>query len=217
MDYVYKLGQRDSDKSSFTSAVRTLRAQPDFKAIEAIAGPATPCDPDVPRDAATTVLQVLLSDGYISPPAAAWLAIRVSGSPSMYAAMAPLFLAFPKVRRKLWNDRNLHLAAWSVTNMKHRAGTNSPTGSRISAADVKSAYSNVIPSTKGKEVYPVFTRGARGSAPRKAKTQALKKSEQDKKKKAEISVAQLAKRGADISAQIDAERALMDEERESEE
>jgi len=75
VDYVYKLGQRGSVKADFTSAVRTLRAQPDFKAIEAVAGPATPCDPESPRDAATTVLQVLLSDGYISPPVAAWLAI----------------------------------------------------------------------------------------------------------------------------------------------
>jgi len=205
VDYVYKLGQRNSVKADFASAVRTLRAQPDFKAIEAIAGPATPCDPESHRDAATTVLQVLLSDGYISPPAAAWLVIRVSGSPSMYVAMSPLFLAFPKVHRKLWNDRNLHLAAWLVTNMKHRAGTSSPTGSRISATDAKSAYSNVVPSAKGKEVHPIFSKGARGKAPRAAKTHVLKKNEQDKKKKAELSAARLAKKGADVAALIDAE------------
>ena len=119
VEYVYRLGQRNSVESDFTSVVRTLRAQPDFKAIEAVAGAATPCGPNSPRDTATTVLQVLLSDGYISPPAAAWLAIRVSGSPLMYITMAPLFLAFPKTWGKLWNDHNLHLAAWSVTNMKH--------------------------------------------------------------------------------------------------
>jgi len=217
MDYIYKLGQRNSAESDFVSAVRTLQAQPDFRAIEAVAGAAAPCDPDVPRDAATTVLQVLLSDGYISPPAAAWLAIRVSGSPSMYIAMAPLFLAFPKVRRKLWNDCNLHLAAWSVTNMKHRAGTNSPTGSRISAADAKSAYSNIVPTAKGKEMHPLFSKGAKGKAPKTVKPRAQKRDEWDKKKKAEVSAVRLAKKGEDILAQIDAERALMEEERESEE
>jgi len=217
VEYVYRLGQHNSARSDFVSAVKTLRAQPDFKAIEAVAGAATPCDPDTPRDAATTVLQVLLSDGYISPPAAAWLAIRVLGSPSMYEAMAPLFLAFPKVRRKLWNDRNLHLAAWSVTNMKHRAGTNSPTGSRISAMDAKSAYSNIVPTAKGKEVHPLFSKGTKGKVPKLVKARAPKKGEQSKKKKAEFSAAWLAKRGEAIIADIGAELALMEEERESEE
>jgi len=217
VDYVYKLGQRNSIKSDFISAVKVLRAQPDFKAIEAIVGPTTPCSTDSPRDAATTVLQVLLSDRYISPPAAAWLAIRVSGSPSMYIAMSPLFLAFPKTRQKLWNDRNLHLAAWSVTNMKHWASTNSPTGSRISAADAKSAYSNVVPSAKGKEVYPVFSRVDKGKAPMKAKTRAQKRDAQEKKKKADVSAARLAKKGLGIAALIESERALMEEEKEDEE
>jgi len=45
----------------------------------------------------------------------------------------------------------------------------------------------------------------------------LKKSEQDKKKKAELSAVRLAKKGTDIAAQIEAERALMEEEKESEE
>jgi len=217
VEYVYRLGQRNSVESDFVSAVRVLRAQPDFKAIEAIAGAATPCNPDSPRDAATTVLQVLLSDGYISPPAAAWLAIRVSGSPSMYIAMAPLFLAFPKVRRKLWNDRNLHLAAWSVTNMKHRAGMDSPTGSRISAADAKSAYSNIVPSAKGKEVHPIFSKGNKGKAPKQIKTRAQKRDEQEKQKKASISAARLAKKGEGIATIIESECTLMEEERESEE
>jgi len=217
VDYVYKLGQRNSDAGAFTAAVRVLRVQPDFRAIEAMAGPATPCDPDSPRDAATTVLQVLLSDGYISPPAAAWLTIRVSGSPSMYVAMSPLFLAFPKVRRKLWNDRNLHLAAWSVTNMKHRAGTNSPTGSRISAADARSAYSNVVPAAKGKEVHPIFTKGAKGKAPKHVQPRALGKADKAKKRKADLAAARLAKKGEGVLAQIESERALMEEERESEE
>ena len=217
VDYVYKLGQCNSDASAFTAAVKVLRAQPDFKAIEAMAGPATPCNPDSPRDAATTVLQVLLSDGYVSPPAAAWLAICVSGSPSMYIAMAPLFLAFPKVRRKLWNDRNLHLVAWSVTNMKHRAGTNSPTGSRISAADARSAYSNVVPTAKGKEIHPVFAKGAKGKAPKQVRSCALEKSDKAKKRKADLAAARLAKKGEDVLAQIESERALMEEDKESEE
>jgi len=217
VEHVYRLGLRNTAEKEFISAVKTLRAQPDFKAIEAIAGAAIPCSPDSPRDEATTVLQVLLSDGYISPPAAAWLAIRVSGSPSMYIAMAPLFLAFPKTRRKIWNDHNLHLAAWSVTNMKHRAGTNSPTGSRISAADAKSAYSNIIPSAKGKEVHPMFSKGAKGKAPTRVKARAPTKSEREKKKKTDFSVARLAKKGEDVIALIESERALMEEERESEE
>jgi len=217
VNYVYKLGLRNASEADFSKAVKVLRAQPDFVALEAVAGAAVPCSPDSPRDAATTVLQVLLSDGYISPPAAAWLAIRVSGSPSMYIAMAPLFTAYPKTRGKLWNDRNLHLAAWSVTNMKHRAGTNSPTGSRISAADAKSAYSNIVPSAKGKEVHPIFSKSTKGKAPARVKTLAQKKGEQEKKRKTAFSAARLAKRGEDIVAQIASERALMEEERESEE
>ena len=105
VEYVYRLGQRNSVKPDFVSAVRVLRAQPDFRAIEAVAGAATPCDSDSPRDAATTVLQVLLSDGYISPPQllgslseyrgpprctspwlpSSWLSLKYSGSYGMIA------------------------------------------------------------------------------------------------------------------------------------
>jgi len=220
VDYVCKLGAMNTDKDGFKKAVKTLRSQPDFRAIEAVAGPAVPCGQDDPRDAASTILQVLLSDGYISPPAAAWLAIRVSGSSTMYFAMAPLFLAFPVVRRKLWNDRNLHLSAWADTNMKARDGTNSPTGSRISAADAKSAYSTVVPAAKGKEVHPIFSKVTGKSNPKAAKrapTRAQAKAAQEKKRKAELAAVRLAKKGADIEAQIDAELALMEEEKESEE
>jgi len=220
MDYVCKLGAMNTDGDGFKKAVKTLRSQPDFQAIEAVAGPAIPCGRDDPRDAASTILQVLLSDGYISPPAAAWLAIRVSGSMTMYFAMTPLFLAFPVVRRKLWNDRNLHLSAWADTNMKARGGTNSPTGSRISAADAKSAYSTVIPAAKGKDLHPIFSKESRRSNPKvvkRAPTRAQTKAAQDKKKKAEVAAARLAKKGADIEAQIGAELALMEDEKESEE
>ena len=220
IDYVHKLGERSTDEPGFTRALKTLRAQPDFRTIEAIAGPAAPCGLNDSRDAASVILQVLLSDGYISPPAAAWLAIRVSGSSSLYSAMAPFFLAFPVVRRKLWNDRNLHLSAWSVTNMKARAGTNSPTGSRISAADAKSAYSSIIPAAKGKEIHPLFSNvaGRKTTGVAKPKiSRAQAKATQEKKKKAEIAAAQLAKKGEVIEAQIALERALMEDERESEE
>jgi len=220
IDYVCKLGARSTDEAGFTKAIKTLRAQPDFRAIEAIAGPAIPCGRDDPRDAASTILQVLLSDGYISPPAAAWLAIRVSGSATMYFAMTPLFLAFPVVRRKLWNDRNLHLSAWANTNMKARDGTNSPTGSRISAADAKSAYSSVTPAAKGKKVHPIFSKSTGKSNPKAAKrapTRAQTKAAQEKKKKAEITAIRLAKKGADIEAQISAELELMEEEERNDE
>jgi len=220
VDYVCKLGAMNTDKEGFAKAVKTLRSQPDFRSIEAIAGPAVPCGRDDPRDAASTILQVLLSDGYISPPAAAWLALRVSGSSTMYFAMAPLFLAFPVIRRKLWNDRNVHLSAWADTNMKAREGTNSPTGSRISAADAKTAYSTVVPAAKGKETYSIFSKAAGKSNPVAAKrvpTRAQTKAALEKKRKAEIAAIRLAKKGADIEAQIEAELALMEEERESEE
>jgi len=220
VDYVCKLGAMNTDKEGFAKVVRTLRSQPDFKAIEAVAGPAVPCGRDDPRDAASTILQVLLSDGYISPPAAAWLAIRVSGLSTMYFAMAPLFLAFPVVRRKLWNDRNVHLSAWADTNMKARDGTHSPTGSRISAADAKSAYLTVVPAAKGKEMHPIFSKVTGKSNPKttkRAPTRAQTKAAQEKKRKAEIAAIRLAKKGTDIDAQISAELALMEEERESEE
>jgi len=220
LDYVCKLGARNADEAGFVKAIKTLKAQPDFRAIEAIAGPAVPCGQDDPRDAATTILQVLLSDGYISPPAAAWLAIRVSGSSSMYFAVMPLFLAFPVVRRKLWNDRNIHLSAWASTNMKAREDTNSPTGSRISAADAKSAYSSIVPTAKGKGMHPVFSRVTGKSSTKVAKkvpTRAQTKAAAEKKKRAEIAAIRLAKKGADIEAQIEAERELMEEEEEGEE
>jgi len=219
LDYVCKLGARNTDEAGFTRAVRTLKAQPDFRAIEAIAGPAVPCGQDDPRDAATTILQVLLSDGYLSPPAAAWLAVRVSGSSSMYFAMVPLFLAFPVVRRKLWNDRNLHLSAWAATNMRAREGTNSPTGSRISAADAKSAYSSVIPTAKGKGLHPIFSKvtgKSNAKVARKLPTRAQTKAAAEKKRKAEVAAIRLAKKGAGIEAQIEAERELMEEEEEDE-
>jgi len=220
LDYVCKLGARNADEAGFKRAVKTLRAQPDFGAIEAIAGPAIPCGADDPRDAASTILQVLLSDGYISPPAAAWLAIRISGSSTMYFAMSPLFLAFPVVRRKLWNDRNLHLSAWADTNMKARDSTNSPTGSRISAADVKSAYSSIVPAAKGKDVHPIFSKVTGKSKPvaaKRAPTRAQARAAQEKKKKAEAAATRLAKKGVDIEAQIEEELALMEEGKESEE
>ena len=220
LDYVCKLGARNTDEAGFMKAVRTLKAQPDFRAIEAIAGPAVPCGRDDPRDAATTILQVLLSDGYISPPAAAWLAIRVSGSSSMYFAMVPLFLAFPVVRRKLWNDRNIHLSAWANTNMTAREGTNSPTGSRISAAEAKSAYSSIVPTAKGKSKHPIFSKvtgKSNAKVAKKVPTRAQTKAAAEKKKRAEIAAIRLAKKGVDIEAQIEAERKLMEEEEEGEE
>lgn len=63
VDYVRRLGLKNSSKTDFEQAVRTLRAQSEFQAIEACAGPAIPCGPDSPRDPAFVVLQVLLSDG----------------------------------------------------------------------------------------------------------------------------------------------------------
>jgi len=217
VEYMCRLGARSTAEADFIKAVKTLRAQPDFRAIEAVAGPAVPCGQDDPRDTATVILQILLSDGYISPPAAVWLAIRVSGSSSLYTTMAPLFLAFPIVRRKLWNDCNLHLAVWSVTNMKAWDSTNSPTGSRISAADAKSAYSSVIPSAKGKDVYPVFSKAAGKPPAKPVLTHTQTKAAQEKKRKAAFAAAQLAKKGADIMAQVESEHALMREEEEVDE
>jgi len=214
VEYVYRLGVRSTAEADFTKAVRTLWAQPDFKAIEAVAGAAVPCGQDDPRDAATVILQVMLSDGYISPPAAAWLAIRVSGSSSLYAAMSPLFVAFPIVQRKLWNDCNLHLAAWSITNMKARGGTNSPTGSRISAVDTKAAYSSIIPTSKGKEIHLLFSRTAKKKELAPAATCSRMKVEKEKKRKTEVAAARLAKKGTDILEQMESERTLMREEEE---
>ena len=220
VDYVRCLGLRESNKSDFERAIRTLRAQPKFKVVEAQARPAIPCDLDSPRDAATIVLQVLLSDRYISPTAAAWLAIRASGSDTLYAAMAPLFSGFPKVRRKLWNDRNLHLAAWSATSMKHREHTNSPTGSKISAADTKSAYSSTVPAHKGKEIHPMFSKTARGKAPKvRVQTAAERKAAVTRAGKKKASAAALARKQAMIDAQEEAVRmgvGLEDEEEEEE-
>jgi len=63
----------------------------------------------------------------------------------------------------------------------------------------------------------MFSKGAKGKAPRMVKTRAQKENEQVKKRKAEISAARLSKKGEDIAAQIESEQALMEEEREEEE
>jgi len=208
--YVERLRSKHTDPAGFDRAVATLRAQPDFQSIEKMAGLAKPCGPDEGRDAATIVLQTLLTDGYISPAAAAWLAIRISGSETMYAAMSPAFLGFPKIRRKLWNDRNTHLAAWSETNMARRERTTSPTGTRISAAETKSVYSGAAPAGRAKELHPIFTgKRTTGKAPVLPLKQRQAKEAQGKKDA--IRAAKLAKKAEIQEALMEATQDAMED------
>jgi len=75
--------------------------------------------------------------------AAAWLALCVFKDPNMYDAYIPLFYGFSAIRRKVWNDRNIHLAA----SAKAASAQESAKASRISAMAAKETYTSAVPGT----------------------------------------------------------------------
>jgi len=92
---------------------------------------------------ALPILQVLVTDGLASPAAAAWLALCVHKDPEMYDTYIPLFYGFSAIRRKVWNDRNVHLAASAQT----ASARGSAAASRISATAARDTYASAVPGT----------------------------------------------------------------------
>jgi len=145
--YIEDLGNKHMNQPSFWNTIRTLRAQQDFEGLLAEIGEPTPQFIDsVDKHPAVPILQVLLTDGLISPAAAAWLAIVVCKDNEMYATYVPLFIGYSAIRRKVWNDRNVHLAA-CAENAKGESKDGSVHASQISAAEARDTYASVNPGT----------------------------------------------------------------------
>ena len=78
MKYIEDLGKKHLDQPSFWKAIRTLRAQWEYDGIVAVIGePKHQFVNDKDKHPAIPILQVLLTDGLISPAAAGWLALAI--------------------------------------------------------------------------------------------------------------------------------------------
>jgi len=144
LKYVNDLGNYNTNRPLFTKAVGTLRAQRDFRGLVALLGEPRPHFKDNDdHHPALAILHVLVGDGLASPAAAAWLALCVFKDPDMYDTYVPLFYGFSAIRRKVWNDRNVHMAA----SAKAASTQGSAKASRISAADAKETYASTVPGT----------------------------------------------------------------------
>ena len=144
LQYINNLGNYNTNRPLFQKAVGVLRAQQDFNSLVALLGEPRPHFKDNDdHHPALAILHVLIGDGLASPATAAWLALCVFKDPDMYNAYIPLFYGFSAIRRKLWNDRNIHMAASVRTDSK----PGSAAASRISAAAVKDTYMSAVPGT----------------------------------------------------------------------
>jgi len=142
--YINDLGNYHTNRPLFTKAVGTLRAQQDFNGLVALLGEPRPHFKDNDdHHPALAILHVLVGDGLSSPVAAAWLALCVFRDPDMYDAYIPLFYGFSAIRRKVWNDRNVHLAASTEAAGKQESAK----ASRISAKAAKETYASAVPGT----------------------------------------------------------------------
>jgi len=144
LQYINDLRNYNTNRPLFSKAVGILRAQQDFTGLVVLLGEPRPHfkggDNHHP---ALTILQVLVGDGLASPAAAAWLALCVFRDPEMYDTYIPLFYGFPTIRRKMWNDRNIHMAA----SMKAASQLGSATASKIDATAAKDMYMSTVPGT----------------------------------------------------------------------
>jgi len=144
LKYVNDLGNYNTNRPLFTKAVGTLRAQQDFEGLVALLGEPRPHFKDNDHHhPALAILHVLVGNGLASPAAAAWLALCVFKDQDMYDTYIPLFYGFSAIRRKVWNDRNVHMAA--SAEAASRQG--SAKASRIDAAAAKETYVSAVPST----------------------------------------------------------------------
>jgi len=166
LQYMNNLGNYNTNQPLFAKAVGTLRAQQDFKGLVALLGEPRPHFKDNDNHhPALAILHVLVGDGLASPAAAAWLALCVFKDPDMYDAYIPLFYGFSAIRRKIWNDRNVHLAASAGTASKQ----GSAKASKIDTVAARETYTSAVPGTIKHALEKQRQNQATGSKASKAK------------------------------------------------
>jgi len=142
--YVNDLGKYNMDRLAFGKALGVLRAQEEFNGLVALIGEPVPCfdgrEADIP---AIAILHILVGDGLASPAAAAWLALSVFKDKESYDKYIPLFFGFPAIRRKVWNDRNVYMAASVKTISRQGSAQNS----RVNATTARDTYMSAVPGT----------------------------------------------------------------------
>ena len=144
LQYVNDLGKYHMDRPAFSKAMGVLRAQDEFSGLVALLGEPEPCfdgrEASIP---AIAILHILVGDGLASPAAAAWLALSVFKDKESYDKYIPLFFGFPAIRRKVWNDRNIYMAASIQTISRQGSAPNS----KIDTAAAWDTYMSVVPGT----------------------------------------------------------------------
>jgi len=142
--YVNDLGKYNMDRPAFGKALGVLRAQDEFNGLVALIGEPVPCfdgrEADIP---AIAILHILVGDGLASPAAAAWLALSVFKDKESYDKYIPLFFGFPAIRRKIWNDRNVYMAASVKTISRQGSAPNS----RVDVTAARDTYMSAVPGT----------------------------------------------------------------------
>jgi len=163
LQYINDLGNYHADRPKFSKAVGVLRAQDEFSGLVALLGEPVPCfDGEEANVPAIAILHILVRDGLASPAAAAWLAMSIFKERTSYEKYIPLFYGFPAIRRKLWNDRNIYMAA-SVKTISRQG---SATGSRLDTAAARDTYMSAVPGTI-KYALEKQREKAAGSSPKK--------------------------------------------------
>ena len=144
LQYVNNLGNYHVDRPKFSKAVGVLRAQDEFEGLVNLLGEPKPCfngeEANIP---AIAILHILVGDGMASPAAAAWLALSMFKDKESYDRYIPLFYGFPAIRRKLWNDRNIYMAA-SVKTISRQG---SAAGSKVDTTAARDTYMSAVPGT----------------------------------------------------------------------
>ena len=144
LQYVNNLGKYHTDRPRFKKAVGVLRAQDEFEGLVMLIGEPRPYfDGEEANIPAVAILHILVGDGLASPAAATWLALSVFKDRSSYDSYIPLFYGFLAVRRKLWNDRNIYMAA-SVKTISRQG---SASGSKVDTAAARDTYMSAVPGT----------------------------------------------------------------------
>jgi len=144
LQYVNDLGKYNMDRPAFGKALGVLRAQDEYNGLVALIGEPVPCfdgrEADIP---AIAILHILVGDGLASPAAAAWLAMSVFKDKESYDKYIPLFFGFPAIRRKVWNDRNVYMAASVKTISRQGSAPNS----RVDTTAARDTYMSAVPGT----------------------------------------------------------------------
>ena len=144
LQYVNNLGNYHADRPKFSKAVGVLRAQDEFNGLVILLGEPIPCfDGEEANVPAVAILHILVSDGLASPATAAWLALSIFKEKESYDRYIPLFYGFSAIRRKLWNDRNVYMAA-SVKTISRQG---SAAGSKVDTAAARDTYMSAVPGT----------------------------------------------------------------------